>query len=80
MSETRPIDCERVLRMLFEYLDGELGDEQRQTVDRHLALCRSCFSRAEFETRLRSYLREAGEAAVPPALENRVRAIIKQFS
>jgi anti-sigma factor (TIGR02949 family) len=76
MSDSRPIDCEQVVRLLFAYLDGEIGDEQRRDVDHHLARCRSCFSRAEFEKRLRSHLLELGHGAVSPELEQRIRSLI----
>lgn len=80
MSEPRPIDCEQVVRMLVAYLDGEIGDEQRREMDHHLALCRSCFSRAEFEKRLRAHLVELGRGAVPPEFEHRIRSLIGQFT
>ena len=76
MSDSRPIDCEQVVRLLFAYLDGEVGDEQRRDVDQHLVLCRSCFSRAEFEKRLRSHLMELGHGPVSPELEQRIRSLI----
>ena len=79
MKETVPMDCEQVLRLLFEYLDGEVTDEQQRHVNHHLTLCRSCFSRAEFEKRLRLHLDPLGEEAVPRELEQRVRSIIARF-
>ncbi len=80
MSEPRTIDCEQVVRVLLVYLDGEVSDEERQEVDRHLALCRGCFSRAEFEKRLRSHLTELRLGAVPAELERRIRLLMTQVS
>lgn len=80
MKESESMDCEQVVRLLFEYLDGEVSDEQQHDIDRHLTLCRSCFSRAEFEKRLRLHLKAPGDEAVPSALENRIRSIIARFS
>ena len=75
MTEPRVIDCEQVVRILLAYLDAEVDDEQRAQVDRHLARCRSCFSRAEFEKRLRAHLAELGPGAVSAQLEERIRSI-----
>jgi anti-sigma factor (TIGR02949 family) len=80
MTDTRPLDCEQVLRLLFEYLDGEVSDEQQRRVSDHLALCRSCFSRAEFEKRLRSHVKPVGNEAVPRELEERIHSIISRFT
>jgi mycothiol system anti-sigma-R factor len=79
MSTISNTDCEAVIRLMFAYLDGELEDEQRGGVDEHLKLCRSCFSRAEFERRLKSQLSELGRESVPAPLEERVRALMSQF-
>jgi predicted anti-sigma-YlaC factor YlaD len=46
------LDCEAVLKHLFERLDCELDPAKSVEVDRHLADCRACFSRAEFERKL----------------------------
>ncbi len=80
MSETPKIDCEETLRRLLAYLDGELQDREGREVEEHLHRCRSCFSRAEFERRLKAHLAELGSAPVPPAFEARVRSLLRQFS
>lgn len=55
----RDIDCEQALERLFDFLDHEIGDgEERAAMQRHLATCRSCFSRARFEQRLKDRLGE----------------------
>ena len=80
MSEHRTVDCEQVVRLLLAYLDGEVSDNERGDVDRHLALCRSCFSRAEFERRLRSHLVELRQGAVPTEFEQRIRLLMSHFT
>jgi mycothiol system anti-sigma-R factor len=80
MSHSSALDCEAVLRMIFAYLDGELEGDQPEQVEAHLRRCRSCFSRAEFERRLKSHLAEAGRQEVPAALEQRIRSLIGQFT
>lgn len=74
------IDCEEALRRLFEYVDAELADEHRREMDDHLERCRSCFSRVEFERRLKSHLAALGAVDVPPKFERRIRLLIDQFT
>lgn len=79
MSYPSVLDCEAVLRLIFAYLDGELDGDQPEQVEAHLQRCRSCFSRADFERRLKSHLAEAGHREVPPALEDRIRKLVGQI-
>src|SRR5262245_30528994 len=51
------LDCEAVLKHRFEHLDCELVSVKSAQVDRHLADCRACFSRAEFERKLLGLVR-----------------------
>lgn len=73
------ISCEELLEQLFEYLDRELDDRTRTTIDHHLELCRDCFSRVEFEQRLRDRISDAGKQTAPDRLHERVRKIIDQL-
>ena len=80
MSETPTIPCEEALRRLMSYLDGELEAIEQHEVTGHLDRCRSCFSRAEFERRLKGHLSELGQAPVPASVEARIRSLIGQFN
>lgn len=79
MSDPRLLDCEEVLRVIFAYVDGELGGADHERVEAHLERCRSCFSRAEFERRLKGHMAELASEPVPPAFEQRIRTLIGQF-
>lgn len=73
----RPIRrCEDALRLLAQYLDHELSDGDHAAVAQHLQTCRSCFSRAEFERRLKGELAGLGASEVSPALQDRIRALV----
>lgn len=76
MIENAPLECEEVLRHLFDYLDGVVDEGLRQSMGEHLERCRSCFSRAQFETRLREHLRAIGKTAVPEDVEHRLRTLL----
>jgi anti-sigma factor (TIGR02949 family) len=76
---TRTIDCEKALRLLAEYLDSELDHASAAEVERHLETCRSCYSRAEFERRLKARLSDVRHAPVGPSLEQGIRSLIRRF-
>lgn len=75
----RPLTCEEVIERLFDYLDRELDGPQAADIERHLHRCRDCFTRAEFEKRLRARVAATGTAAAPPRLRRRIRELIDRF-
>jgi len=80
MSDTNPINCDEALRLLAAFLDHELHVDEREGVERHLQACRSCFSRAEFERRLKGEITRLRREEVPPGFEEKVRRLIGSFS
>jgi anti-sigma factor (TIGR02949 family) len=79
MKKVRTIGCEEALKHLLEYLDQELGTARRREVEHHLDICRSCFTRAEFEKRLKALLHEVGRGTVRPSFEKRIKALLGRF-
>ena len=73
------MNCEDALRLLAEYLDGELHDGSEADVHKHIEQCRSCFSRAEFEKRLKAQLAGLAEHPANPILEQRIRNLMNSF-
>lgn len=80
MSNSEPINCEEALRLLAVYLDGELHGAEHMSVEQHLKTCRSCYSRSEFERRLKTELSHLGRDDVRPAFEQHIRQLITQFT
>ena len=76
MSDHAILSCDDALRLIAQYLDRELGDGDRGDLEQHLATCRSCYSRAEFERRLKAELTRLGVSDVPPALHRRIRVLL----
>jgi len=72
MRKVKDISCEEAIRHLLEYLDSECEVHTHEEIDQHLSACQACYSRMEFEKRLRSQLRNSGEQAVPDSLKNRI--------
>lgn len=78
MSAREP-SCEEVIERLFDYLDRELDVQQAEEIERHLARCRDCFTRAEFEKRLRERVAASGTVPAPPRLRSRVQRLLDRF-
>jgi anti-sigma factor (TIGR02949 family) len=79
MTEARVINCEEALHRLFEYLDAELDRQAQRELEQHLERCRSCFSRLEFEKRLKAHTMELRAEPVSPELAARIRGVLDSF-
>lgn len=71
--------CEEVMEQLFEFLDQEIDKDLSDRIDEHLARCRDCFTRAEFEKRLRARINQAAEVEAPERLRRRVQRVLDEF-
>lgn len=79
MKDKDPISCEEALKHVFEYLDHVLEETEHCDIEDHLSKCRSCYSRVEFERRLKEHLHDIGKEKVPASLEDKVHDIIRQY-
>ncbi|MDX5432561.1 MAG: zf-HC2 domain-containing protein [Halomonas sp.] len=75
----KAMSCEEVIERLFDYLDRELDPRQTADIEWHLSRCRDCFTRAEFERRLRDRVVATGTAKAPPRLHQRIRTLLDRF-
>jgi anti-sigma factor (TIGR02949 family) len=80
MTRTEIRSCEDALRLLAALIDRELDAPTHAQVERHLETCRSCYSRAEFERRLKESVAELGQEPVRPELADRVHTLIRKFT
>lgn len=80
MSTTDIRSCEDALRLLAAHIDRELDPLSQDRMERHLETCRSCYSRAEFETRLKDNIAALGHEPVRPELASRVHTLIRDFT
>ena len=76
MTDGRVLTCDEALRFLAEYLDGELERATDRDVESHLARCRSCYSRADFEKRLKLQVAAIGHSEVSPEFTERIRRLM----
>jgi len=80
MTDERSLTCEEALRFLAEYLDGELADATNHDVESHLARCRTCYSRADFETHMKQQVAALGRSDVRPEFAERIRRLLSGFA
>ena len=73
------IDCEKALQQIFQFIDHELGGNEREAMQRHLHTCKSCFSRAEFERRLKEKVGGLREKQEMPEVRRRISRLLKTF-
>ena len=79
MKEIKNLRCEEALTYLFAYLDQEVGPGRQKEMEKHLSICRGCFSKFEFEKQLKGCLLKVGEARVSSSFQKRVKQLIGQF-
>ncbi len=79
MTKVKTIGCTEALKHLLAYLDQEVGTVTHREVEHHLEICRTCFSRAEFERLLKTRLRAAGRGTVRASFEKRIKTLFDRF-
>ena len=67
-------DCREVLQRVYEFLDGEVDETNRGTIEGHLDGCTNCFEAFDFEAELRLMVRAklAGEVPCPGHLREKI--------
>jgi anti-sigma factor (TIGR02949 family) len=75
----REVDCDEVMRQLFDFLDDEVEEVAGHEIHHHIDECRSCFSRVEFERVLKERVRASKEEVLPDSLQGRITELMKSF-
>ena len=78
-DKTNRLRCQDAIRLLFDFLDGELDHEHGESMDQHLNNCRACYSRAEFEKALKNKIKETGDDKAPTSLADRIKKITDNY-
>lgn len=65
-------ECEESLHELYNFLDGELTEERRAAIQRHLDGCQPCAEPYDFEAELRQVIRRKCQEQVPDSLVEKV--------
>lgn len=78
-DDPREIECDEAIRMVLEYLDDELEKPDHHALEAHIHKCRSCYTRVEFEKRLKGMVKEAPEISAPDNLKDRIKKLTEKF-
>lgn len=78
-NETKIIKCEEAIRMMLEFLDDELHQHDHDSMKDHLESCHSCYSRMEFEQRLKGLVQKVNSDKAPIVLTQRIKKIINDY-
>jgi anti-sigma factor (TIGR02949 family) len=65
------LDCEAVMKQLWDYLDEELTPERMQAIKEHVQMCERCSPQVQFE---RAFLSVLGAARQVVANEESLRS------
>ncbi|MCB1039713.1 MAG: mycothiol system anti-sigma-R factor [Acidimicrobiales bacterium] len=71
-------DCNQTLRELYQFLDGQLTDDDRLHIQRHLDDCSPCLEAFDFEAELRLVVKSRCVDQVPEALRARIAKAIER--
>ena len=77
-SDESEVDCDGTIERLYHYLDGELTDERRTNIRRHLDECAPCLDAFDFEADLRQVIANRCKDHVPESLRQRVHDAISE--
>jgi mycothiol system anti-sigma-R factor len=70
------LDCMETVHRLYHFLDGELTDDRRTEIARHLDDCSPCLHAFDFEADLRRLIASRCKDHVPDHLKERIAAAI----
>ena len=73
------LSCEQILQELWQYLDRDLTHEELASVKEHLDLCRSCFTRVEFEKCLREEMKKKTNHCCPEQVKDRIKNLLNLY-
>ena len=71
------IGCLEAIEALYAYIDGEVDDDlSMEKVEKHMAHCQSCYSRAEIEKALTQHMKKTSRSRASQGLQERLRGLV----
>lgn len=64
--------CVEAVEVLYHYIDGDLTEDRRTLIRRHLDDCPPCLDAFDFEIELRAVVQQKCREHVPDGLKKRV--------
>jgi mycothiol system anti-sigma-R factor len=71
------VGCDETIERLYFYLDGELTEQRRIEITRHLDMCGPCVGAYGFETELRKVIANRCKDHVPETLIERIAKALR---
>jgi mycothiol system anti-sigma-R factor len=75
-----PSDCQEAIHTLYHFLDGELTEDRKRDIQRHLEECSPCLEAFDFEAELKLVIARKCRDQVPPLLRARVAEALFEAS
>lgn len=73
-----PVDCDDVLKQVWLFLDGELGEAEFEEIRVHITECGECGSRFEFQRRFLTLIEQkCQEGPLPDTLRQRLFKLLE---
>lgn len=77
--DSNPISCEEALRLVHDFLDGELDGVTPAEVKAHFEVCQACYPHLRLEQAFRDAMRRAcARECAPPALREKVERLLSE--
>jgi len=76
MTTQRLIPCSDAVKRLWEYLDDAISPEEQESIEKHLAFCRTCCGELEFAKELRAFLASGSAETFPPIVRERLERFV----
>ena len=71
----KDIDCDEAISRLMDYLDNYFKNNRKNELQKHLATCRSCMDRYEFQKTLKAKISSIADQS-DPTLANRLKKLL----
>lgn len=73
------ISCDEAVRQLWEYLDGSVGQTDKEAIEEHLRVCKRCCGEAEFADELRRFMGSHAYEELPARARTRLTEYIDRL-
>ncbi len=71
--------CREAVEELYVFLDGQLDDTRRSTIQRHIDDCSHCLDTFDFHLELKMVVSKRCQTELPAGLRDRVLAALESF-
>ncbi len=71
--------CDDALSDLYSFIDGELDEQKRASIEAHLNNCSPCLEAFDFESDLRKVIASRCRDRVPEDLRIRIMGALQRF-